>query len=658
LLTCSNPFSLKDALETEVKIAKDMFLKIELVSPALNETDVNPGLPMTVVFDRDLDESTIAEAIVSIEPTGDITDLSFTYTATTKTLEIRAIPALNNGIQHTITLTKALKGADGSELQEPHVWGFTTGTYPAGTVFINANAVATNDVDIELNLDWNDAVDQFRYSFISEQDMEDNSPWIGTTTQTYIPPPLSGTDGLRTVWVEFRDQNTPAVHSLVQTDSIFLDRASPVVNSFLINSGAASTTSTRVTLSIDVTDTSPLQMRLQNGMTAGGTWQAYSATRLWTLAANVGTRAVTAEFMDLAGNTTTIARDYIIYGTPTVTAASLGSAAVGAVTVNLAAGTEDAGTDYYYIYRRDYPNGEILTYLANGTAYAVTVPVTEGSFYYFHAAIYNSNCGTGSTSSTYALGYTANVAIIYDSADTTDTAIANEMLSILTTDLPNHATYGSSIDGTMPSWSVILIPQSMVSSTYSAANILYGDPLIITPRADIFSNANQVRNVTAHGRGVIAMGTGGTRALDTVNSNFSAWGYGGQQPSSLGYSGAYVGSASIHGYTWTSGNTVWYSPLTSTGFLDVSPADGYPDHNAYTQLAYPGREMQRIIRYKSDDLNDGTVDYFLYARDNYTHYFTVVRQGRFLHYGYEHVPNRPFTGWVQLVNLVSRMATF
>jgi len=650
LLTCANPINLLDTLETEVKIANKKFLVVNSVTPALNAADVNPGLAMTIVFDRELDESTISDGILSFLPSTGITSYEYTYTAATRTLSINADPYLLDDTPYTVTLTRQLEGLDGSELQNEYVWGFTTGTYPAGNVHINSNALATNSTSATLNMVYNSAVDEFRYSFVSENDLLTN-PAINWEIKTSSwPTTLPGTDGVKTVWIQFKDTDpNPDVLSIVQADEIFYDTNPPVVNSFRINSNAAYTNTTSVTLNNNVSDLTPLEMRFQNGTSAGGSWEAYSSTKAWTLANNVGTRAVTAEFKDSAGNSTTVATDYIIYGVPTVSSASLGSATLGAVTVNFAAGTEDFGTDFYFIYRRDYPSGATYTYLGNGSSTSVNVSVAQGQLYYFHVRIYNSNSGYGDYSTTSALGYTSDIAIIYDGADSADTQTATDMKTILTTNIPG--TYGPTVTGTMPSWSVTLIPQSLVSTTYAAANVFYGYPLIVTPGSDVYANANQSRNVTEHGHGVFAMGAGGTRLLDTVETYWSSWGFTGTNPADIGWGESATSAASVFMYTWTSGNSVWSSPLSSTAFPNTA---GVVDHNARTQIGYSS--LSAVCVYRSTDTNP--TDGWLYGKEDAasSHYFPVVRQGRFLQFGFYADTDRYYTGWVYLTNLVYRMS--
>jgi hypothetical protein len=655
MLTCSNPISFKDAVETEVKIANNKFLIVQSVTPALNATDVNPGLSLTIVFDRELDESTIADGILALSPAA--SEYDYTYTAATKTLAIHALPYLADATAYTASLTKNLRGADGSELQNEYVWGFTTGTYPAGSVHINNDDLATNIAGITMHFDWNPVVDKYRYSLVSEADLAGKS-WLSLPAVD-VDDTLSGPDGAKTVWVQYRDDGPPAAESLVQADEIFYDTTPPAVNYVRINKDSVYTTSTSVTLYNSVSDLTPMQMRFQNVGGAWSEWQTYASSRAWTLKNSVGTLVVNAEYRDSAGNAVSPASDAVIYGVVTANYASKGAAAAGSVAVYFDAPLSEAATpNRYYIYRRDYPSGDRYTSLGYVTASGQTVAAPEETFYWFHVRIWNETAGGyGLYGTTGAMGYTANITIIYDSNDGTDTSLANSLKSVLQTDWPNHATYGADIDGTMPSWSVMLIPQSMISTTYSAANWYGGDPVIITHGNDLYANASQTRNVTAYGRGVVGMGTGGAQLLGTVAANWAAWGFGGTSPSEITYgAGAGLGQT-YYVNTWTMGNTTWSSPLASNGVPGISlPGDTTPNHDALVQMAY-GNVYRRGINRGAAPTNP--TDGVLLAKDDtYGLYFPIVRQGRFLHYGFYALPARPYTGYVNLVNLIALMDNY
>lgn len=82
-----------------------------------------------------------------------------------------------------------------------------------------------------------------------------------------------------------------------------VDRKGPAISGFTIDSGAAETDSTTVTLTYVVTDGSPpMQMRFSNDGTSWSTWETYAATRSWTLSSGAGTKTVWCSFKDAVGN--------------------------------------------------------------------------------------------------------------------------------------------------------------------------------------------------------------------------------------------------------------------------------------------------------------------------------------------------------------------
>ncbi|WP_055747487.1 Ig-like domain-containing protein [Brevibacillus choshinensis] len=81
----------------------------------------------------------------------------------------------------------------------------------------------------------------------------------------------------------------------------------PPSGSFTINSGAATTSSTRVTLTITGTDTqSQIEMRMANENEAWSSWQPYTPSTAWTLPTGNGTKKVLLELRDEANNVTAL----------------------------------------------------------------------------------------------------------------------------------------------------------------------------------------------------------------------------------------------------------------------------------------------------------------------------------------------------------------
>ncbi|HVO39139.1 MAG TPA: Ig-like domain-containing protein, partial [Spirochaetia bacterium] len=133
-LVCSNPIDIVGTVTTEVKTANNKFLIIKGVGPSSNTTGVNPGVPLTIVFDRDVDPSNFISNI-RISPTADFK--TPTYIQATKTLSFEPDPFLNDNTLYTVTIKKGATSSDGSDLQNEYSWAFTTGEYPTASVQIS-----------------------------------------------------------------------------------------------------------------------------------------------------------------------------------------------------------------------------------------------------------------------------------------------------------------------------------------------------------------------------------------------------------------------------------------------------------------------------------------------------------------------------------------
>ncbi|MFA5844928.1 MAG: fibronectin type III domain-containing protein, partial [Coriobacteriia bacterium] len=121
------------------------------------------------------------------------------------------------------------------------------------------------------------------------------SAWVAYAAATSTALPAG--DGTKTVTAEYRDAVGNAA-SVV--DTITLD-TTPPGGTFAVANGAALTTTTAV--SLDSTVTGALEMRFDAG--AGySAWVAYAAATSTALPAGDGTKTVTAQYRDAAGNAT------------------------------------------------------------------------------------------------------------------------------------------------------------------------------------------------------------------------------------------------------------------------------------------------------------------------------------------------------------------
>jgi hypothetical protein len=90
------------------------------------------------------------------------------------------------------------------------------------------------------------------------------------------------------------------------------DSTPPTSPSVVINSNASYTSTTAATLTLSAGGASEMYVSNTAGCSTGGTWEAYSTSKSWTLGQTNATATVYAKFRDLAGNETACVSDAII----------------------------------------------------------------------------------------------------------------------------------------------------------------------------------------------------------------------------------------------------------------------------------------------------------------------------------------------------------
>ena len=169
---------------------------------------------------------------------------------------------------------------------------------PTGSITINSGAVNTKSVSVSLALSATDAgsgLSQMRFS---------NNGVTWSAWEAYMPTDawtLAAGDGLKTVYVQFRDKagNLSANY----TDTIRLD-TTPPAGTIVINSGAAWTNLLPATLTLSASDggSGLSQMRFSNDNSTWTAWESYASSKGWTLPAGDGQKTVYVQFNDVAGN--------------------------------------------------------------------------------------------------------------------------------------------------------------------------------------------------------------------------------------------------------------------------------------------------------------------------------------------------------------------
>jgi hypothetical protein len=156
-------------------------------------------------------------------------------------------------------------------------------------------------------------------------------------------------------------QTVNNVSSSTASQTILTDTIAPT-GTLTINGGTSFTTNQNVTLSLTVSDNSPTTMRFANEGTNWSTWESFAATKAWALLTNNGTRSVSAQFRDVALNTSATVTASIQLDTSPLPVVSL-------VSTNV---SEDAGSiTLTAVLDRGYSRPVVVNYAtSNNTATA------------------------------------------------------------------------------------------------------------------------------------------------------------------------------------------------------------------------------------------------------------------------------------------------
>ncbi|MFA5021244.1 MAG: hypothetical protein WC517_04270, partial [Patescibacteria group bacterium] len=185
-------------------------------------------------------------------------------------------------------------------------------TAPTGSIDINSGAQYTSSRSVTLNLSGADTgygVDRMSFSTDS---VTWTPPEAYSSTKALTLPPG---DGNKTVYVKYYDMAGNA--SARYAKSILVDQTAPT-GSMNINSGAAHTVSSTVTLSLNAEDavSGIGQMRFSiDGGTSWTAWENYAATKLLTISDGNGEKTVCFQVQDKTGNFSEVYSGKIILDT-------------------------------------------------------------------------------------------------------------------------------------------------------------------------------------------------------------------------------------------------------------------------------------------------------------------------------------------------------
>jgi len=215
---------------------------------------------------------------------------------------------------------------------------------PTGTITINAGAPATNSRNVTLALTCVDAG-----SGCSQMQFSNTGTGGWSALEAYATSKawtLTSGNGTKTVYVRYRD--VAGNLSTPLSDQIILDTGLPT-GSVVINSGAAFTNTTSVTLTLSCTDSGSgcSQMQFSNDGSSWTALETYATTKAWTLTPGDGAKTVSVRYLDAAGNLSTARTDQITLDTTIPTGSIVinsGAAWANTTTVTLTLSCTDTGS--------------------------------------------------------------------------------------------------------------------------------------------------------------------------------------------------------------------------------------------------------------------------------------------------------------------------
>ena len=215
----------------------------------------------------------------------------------------------------------------------------------------------------------------------------DGNTLLGTedTTSPYSFSWNTTTASNGTHTLQARARDTSGNTATTAAISVTVDNLAPT-GSVVINSNAAATRNTTVTLTLSASDTQgPVtQMRFSNDGTTFSTAEAYATSKSWALTSGDGTKTVYVQYRDAAGNWSTAATDTIVLDTTAPSTSAIAATVVTSSSVTITWTTNEPSTsqvDYgpTTIYGSTTPLDSTLV-----TAHSVTlIGLTSNATYNF-----------------------------------------------------------------------------------------------------------------------------------------------------------------------------------------------------------------------------------------------------------------------------------
>jgi len=182
-------------------------------------------------------------------------------------------------------------------------------TGPTGVVIIDNNSSVTNNPERKVSL-------TIKARGAKDMMISNNGSYLGAKWMKYeytVPNwRLEGEDGIKTIYVKFRDYDGNISETVTAT--IELDRSGPENPEIVINGGLPSTNNKSRTVTLDINCDGADKMQISNRPDfLKAPWVPFrSQVKGWKLDPRQGQKTVYARFMDNAGNITPVTTDEIL----------------------------------------------------------------------------------------------------------------------------------------------------------------------------------------------------------------------------------------------------------------------------------------------------------------------------------------------------------
>lgn len=282
-------------------LSEDMQPIVSTHSPTAAASDVSLTAPIQITFSEPMVQGA---TVVSLTP-------SVALTATWSNSN-RTVTYTHGGLAQNKSYTMKVQSASAAQgavvaLANEYTWNFTTSAQSLTfnpSISIEKGAAEVSSVSVSLALSAENATEMM----IADGFSFSGKIWEPyTTAKAWLLP---AGEGQKTVCVKFRSAGGVESETVCDTVTYTTTPGAPKNVSATINAGAATTAIATVTLTLSATDAT--EMRIANTSDfAGSIWEAYQATRQWTLTPGDGLKTVYVHYRSATGVTSSVVTDTI-----------------------------------------------------------------------------------------------------------------------------------------------------------------------------------------------------------------------------------------------------------------------------------------------------------------------------------------------------------